>query len=665
MEKTSKQSGTNQPTWQQDLLASLVVFLVALPLCMGIALASGAPVAAGLVTGIVGGLLVGTFAGSPLQVSGPAAGLTVICGEIIRQHGMNAFGLAVLFAGIFQFVAGIFQLGQWFRAVSPAVIHGMLSGIGVLILCGQLHVLVDERPRENAMKNIAAIPESLLKGIAIPAWDGGDFRTSRIDLLSRFNALGGRQRTLRGNIDRALQRQAAPAAEASVAAAVQPAKSITDTLQPWVREQQSISDELKAITDSANKSPLILTGGPTAEKLKELLTDADRHLAEASLNMSSDKAETVSLSQKEAAQSLDALTASLKSHDWAGKIGMLAVFVIFAWQFMAKGRMKLIPAPLLAIVIATLVAQLFQIPILYVDVPDNLLSGLTLPSFSVLAESPIRVLLVSGMVIAIVASAETLLCATAVDQMHRGPRTRYDKELSAQGMGNFVCGCLGVLPMTGVIVRSAANVQAGGKTRLSAILHGVWLLLFSVALVPVLRLIPTAALAGILVYTGIRLIDVKGLIHLWKENRIEAGIFLITMVVIVAEDLLTGVVTGIVLSAVKLLARFSQLDVHVLKDDSASERRTTIKLVGAATFIRLPKLASRLEKVDVGADLHIDVSEMDYIDRACMELLQSWTRQHAATGGRLTIDWDSLHSKFQTNRPRPADQALETGTTAK
>lgn len=664
MKIASNESTPVQSTWQQDLLASLVVFLVALPLCMGIALASGAPVAAGLVTGIVGGILVGTFAGSPLQVSGPAAGLTVICGEIIRQNGMNAFGLAVLFAGILQLVAGIFRLGQWFRAVSPAVIHGMLSGIGVLILCGQLHVLVDERPRENAMKNIAAIPESLLKGIAMPIWESADIRTSRTSLLSRFNALGGRQRTLRGSIDRALSRRTTPADGASNAAA-EPPKSITETLQPWVKEQQGISDELRAITQSANESPLISNGGPTAEKLKELLTAADSHLAEASLNMSSDKAETVSLGQKEAALSLDALTASLKSPEWAGKIGLLAIVVIFAWQFAAKGRLKLIPAPLLAIVIATLAAQLFKIPILYVDVPDNLLTGLTLPSFTVLAESPIRVLLVSGMVLAIVASAETLLCATAVDQMHQGPRTQYDKELSAQGIGNIVCGCLGVLPMTGVIVRSAANVQAGGKTRQSTILHGVWLLLFSVALVPVLRMIPTAALAGILVYTGIRLIDIKGMIHLWKENRSEAAIFLITMVVIVAADLLTGVVTGIVLSAVKLLARFSQLEIHVYKDAAIDKRRITIKLVGAATFIRLPILAARLEQVDAGADLHIDVSDMDYIDRACMELLQNWARQHAATGGQLTVDWDSLHSKFHTNRPKPTEKSRETGTIAK
>jgi len=664
MKNASEQPNADQPTWQQDLLASLVVFLVALPLCMGIALASGAPVAAGLVTGIVGGLLVGTFAGSPLQVSGPAAGLTVICGEIIRQNGMSAFGIAVLFAGIFQLVAGICRLGQWFRAVSPAVIHGMLSGIGVLIVCGQLHVLVDERPRETAMKNIAAIPESLLKGIALPAWDSAEIRTSRIELLSRFNALGGRQRTLRGSIDRALQRLTDSEDDASVdTTKAPPAKLITDALQPLVQEQQGIADELKAITRSANESPLISNGGTAADELKELLTAADTDLAEASLNMSSDKAETVSRSQKEAALSLDALTASLKSHDWAGKIGLLAVLVIFGWQLIAKGRLKLIPAPLLAIVITTLVAQLFQIPILYVDVPNDLLSGLTFPSFAVLAESPIRVLLVAGAVLAIVASAETLLCATAVDQMHRGPRTRYDRELSAQGIGNMVCGFLGVLPMTGVIVRSAANVQAGGKTRLSAILHGVWLLLFSVALVPVLRMIPTAALAGILVYTGFRLIDFKGLIHLWKENRIEAGIFLITMVVIVAEDLLTGVVTGILLSAVKLLARFSQLDVKVIQD-ATGQRRTTIQLTGAATFIRLPKLAARLEKVDAGADLHIDVSQMDYIDRACMELLQNWSRQHAATGGSLTIDWDSLNARFQTNRPRPASRESETGMTA-
>lgn len=666
MKNSSESANSNKASWQQDLLASLVVFLVALPLCMGIALASGAPVAAGLVTGIVGGILVGTFAGSPLQVSGPAAGLTVICGEIIRQNGMPAFGLAVLFAGVFQLTAGIFRLGQWFRAVSPAVIHGMLSGIGVLILCGQLHVLVDERPRDTALKSIAALPSSIQKGLALPYAEPESVRSAHIELLRRANAINERQRKLRSNVSRILQKLQTPDGEEEPVGISNGIanKTLAETLQPLLSEQQTIQQELQTMTEAAAVSSLVTMGGSKSKDFQTLLVIADGKVASAIDGMKSDDRNLVMSSQKEASAAIEAATESLKSHDWAGKIGLLSVAVIFIWQFTAKGAMKLIPAPLLAIIITTAVTAFFQIPILHIELPNNLLSGLTLPSMETLADAPVRLLLGSGLVIAIVASAETLLCATAVDQMHRGPRTRYDKELSAQGLGNIVCGCLGVLPMTGVIVRSAANVQAGGKTRLSAILHGVWLLLFSVALVPVLRMIPTAALAGILVYTGIRLIDFKGMIHLWKENRIEAGIFLITMIVIVAEDLLTGVVAGIVLSAVKLLARFSQLDVHVVRDSSTDTDRTIIKLVGAATFIRLPKLASRLEKVDAGADLHVDVSEMDYIDRACMELLQNWSRQHAATGGKLTIDWDSLNSKFQTSRPRNA-AALETGNTAK
>src|SRR5687767_7913244 len=117
-----------QLTLRHDLLASIVVFLVALPLCMGIAIASGAPPAAGLITGIVGGLLVGFLAGSPLQVSGPAAGLAVIVYEIIQKHGLGMLGAILLLAGAVQLLAGLLRLGQWFRAVSPAVIHGMLAG---------------------------------------------------------------------------------------------------------------------------------------------------------------------------------------------------------------------------------------------------------------------------------------------------------------------------------------------------------------------------------------------------------------------------------------------------------------------------------------------------------------------------------------------------------
>ena len=142
----------------KDLAASVVVFLVALPLCMGIAVASGVPPEKGLLTGIVGGLVVGLLAGSPLQVSGPAAGLAVIVFEIVREQGLSALGPILLLAGLIQLVCGFLRLGGWFRAISPAVVHGMLAGIGVLIVAGQLRVLVDATPLPSGLDNLAAIP---------------------------------------------------------------------------------------------------------------------------------------------------------------------------------------------------------------------------------------------------------------------------------------------------------------------------------------------------------------------------------------------------------------------------------------------------------------------------------------------------------------------------
>jgi MFS superfamily sulfate permease-like transporter len=252
---------------------------------------------------------------------------------------------------------------------------------------------------------------------------------------------------------------------------------------------------------------------------------------------------------------------------------------------------------------------------------------------------------------AVVASAETLLCASAVDRMHSGPRTQYDRELSAQGIGNMLCGLMGALPMTGVIVRSAANVQAGATSRLSAILHGLWLLVFVVALGFVLRLIPTACLAGILVYTGFKLIDFRGFVKLWKYSRSEGAIFLVTLVVIVVEDLLLGVVTGVVLSALKLLITFSHLHVRLTTiADSHKHPQVTLSISGAATFLRLPVLAAQLDQVPQGAHLHVDFEHLDYIDHACLELLMTWAKQHELQGGRLVIDWGQLHARFREAR---------------
>ena len=626
--------------WRQDALASLVVFLVALPLCMGIALASGAPVATGLVTGIIGGLVVGFLAGSPLQVSGPAAGLTVICGEVIRQHGVPALGIVVLIAGVLQLFAGIFRLGQWFRAVSPAVIHGMLSGIGILIVSSQLHVMIDERPRESAVKNIAAIPETLMKGLPVPAIEGYETRLSRIELLKMFGALHERQDEIERGLERIVTRHGSKELH----------KWEQDHLGDFVPAQRAVLEDFRAAIAQIKDSPVATADGPRAKGLSDALATAESTLHAATADLEMRRLAEVKHSQTDALAAVADVLANLTNHDWAAKVGLLSIAVIVLWRLVARGTWRLVPAPLLAVMVTTALAWTFALPVLYVEVPDDLIGGLTLLSWTVLEDVPIRELVISGLIMAVIASAETLLCATAVDQMHSGPRTRYDRELAAQGLGNMLCGMVGALPMTGVIVRSAANVQAGGKTRLSAILHGAWLLLFVLAVTPLLRMIPIAALAGILVYTGFNLIDFRGFIRLWRENRAEAAIFLMTFIVIVVEDLLVGVLTGVILSAIKLLVTFSHLQLELSTSAGQSGRpKTVLTMSGAATFLRLPLLAAKLEQVPAGASLHVHFDRLSYIDHACLELLMSWAKQHASTGGKLVIDWESLHARFKAD----------------
>ncbi|HZN34210.1 MAG TPA: SulP family inorganic anion transporter [Pirellulaceae bacterium] len=629
--------------WRQDALASLVVFLVAMPLCMGIALASGAPVAAGLVTGIIGGLIVGCLAGSPLQVSGPAAGLTVICGEVIREHGMQALGVVVLFAGALQFAAGLFKLGQWFRAVSPAVIHGMLSGIGVLILSSQIHVMVDDRPQGSGLANLISIPEAVVKGLPLPVLEPAERQAERTQLLKQFGQLHERQAEVQSHVGRIITRHGSERRH----------EWERDHLADFLPPQQALVKDLRAAQQAAEQSKSGL-GGDRAEVLAAAVTRAVQSAEAALADLEQQRLETVPASQAQATQALVAVGASLKSHDWAAKVGLLSILIIMMWQALTPNWMRLIPGPLLAVLACTGVAWWLALPVLYVEVPDNLIDGLTFPSLSVLQDVAPRPLAIAALMMAVVASAETLLCAAAVDRIHTGPRTQYDRELSAQGVGNMLCGLVGALPMTGVIVRSAANVQAGASSRLSAILHGVWLLVFVAAMGFVLRMIPTACLAGILVYTGFKLIDFKGFQRLWKYSRTEAAIFAVTLVVIVVEDLLLGVITGVVLSAVKLLISFSHLDVQLTTSgDRHKHPQVTLTIAGAATFLRLPVLAARLEEVPQGAHLHVDFEHLDYIDHACLELLMTWAKQHEMQGGRLVIDWGQLHARFREVRRGP------------
>jgi MFS superfamily sulfate permease-like transporter len=491
-----------------DILASVVVFLVALPLCMGIAIASGAPpekaAAVGILTGIVGGLVVGSLGGSPLQVSGPAAGLSVLVLELTQKHGWETLGLLVLLCGALQLAAGLLKLGQWFRAVSPAVIYGMLAGIGILILASQFHIMLDDRPRGNGLANVLSLPAAVWKGLV-------------------------------------------------------PSSDVT--------------------------------------------------------------------------------------HDDAARIGLLTIAVMVLWKPLAPKKLKGLPAPLLAVAVAAGVTALLGLPIHMVTVPDRLLDAASLPSTGVLGDPAAwPPLLFAGASLALIASAETLLSASAVDKLHGGTRTDYDRELAAQGVGNILCGLLGALPMTGVIVRSATNVEAGARTRASAVLHGVWLLAAIVLFPAVLRWVPTASLAAILVYTGFKLINPAAVRALWKYGAGEVVIFAATVVTIVLTDLLTGVLLGVALCVAKLVYVFARLRVRVVEEPEGG--RTVLYLRGAATFLRLPKLAAALERVPPSTELHVHFEELTYIDHACLDLLLSWEKQHEATGGSLEIDWEGLHAHF-------------------
>jgi MFS superfamily sulfate permease-like transporter len=222
-------------------------------------------------------------------------------------------------------------------------------------------------------------------------------------------------------------------------------------------------------------------------------------------------------------------------------------------------------------------------------------------------------------------------------------KTDYDRELKAQGVGNILCGMLGALPMTGVIVRSSANVLAGAQTRVSTILHGVWLLAFTAVLAFVLRMIPTASLGAILVYTGYKLVDPKNIRHLAKYGRFPVVIYAATLIGIVTTDLLTGVAIGIGLSVAKLIYKVAHLDARVIRGDS----RVDIYLQGAATFLNYPRLASILDSLPNDGEVYIHIENLSYIDHTCLDALSHVREQREASGSHLCIEWEGLMRRFE------------------
>ncbi|MEM8946808.1 MAG: SulP family inorganic anion transporter [Planctomycetota bacterium] len=625
---------------KQDFMASIVVFLVALPLCMGIAIASGVPVAAGLITGIVGGIVVGSIAGCPLQVSGPAAGLTVIIIEIVQNYGLETLGIIVLLAGILQLLAGIFKLGQWFRAVSPAVIKGMLAGIGVLIFASQFHVMIDDKPKGNGITNLVTIPQAIVKAIGVPQFHSQASRKFQRAVLMEAGEIHRKQGELQEDVGELFPHVHDPKVEYT-----EKQKSAAQELLPAIaKRQQALNERLDELVAKLDSIGELLNDEERTAAIQEAATAAQQQSTLAANLLDGSNPRATLAAQDDAVEEITGLLDQLKNHHIAAYLGVLSIGTILIWNFV-PAKLKIIPGPLIAVVVATVVAVLLSLPVVYVEIPDKLTDGVNLPSMAVVMDADWGQLIRTALLVAAVASAETLLCATAVDQMQTDTRTNYDRELCAQGVGNTICGILGVLPMTGVIVRSSANIQAGGKTRLSAILHGIWLLIFVAVLGFLLRQIPTACLAAILVYTGFKLFNVKAIRDLAKYGKSEVLIYAATVTMIVCTDLLTGVLTGIALAAGKLLYGFSYLDTDLQVNES--DNTAVLHLTGAATFVRLPVVAAELERVPRGAELHIKFQELHYIDHACLELIMTWAKQHESTGGRLIIDWESLHAKFQ------------------
>ncbi|GAA3112856.1 SulP family inorganic anion transporter [Streptomyces rectiviolaceus] len=474
---------TKFPHLRQDFAASLVVFLVALPLCVGVAVASGVPAELGLITGIVGGLVTGMMRGSSFQVSGPAAGLTVLVFEAVQEFGLPALGVIVLASGLLQLAMGAFRLGSWFRAISVSVVEGMLAGIGLVIIAGQLYAAAGMTAPASGLGKISGLP--------------------------------------------------------------------------------------RALVDAAGSSTAL---------------------------------------------------ASLA-------LGAGTIAVMLVWKRLPR-PVRSVPAALAAVALATLASLAFAMPVDTVEV-QGLAGSIQLPGLKAIGGLADVSVLGTVLAFTLIASAESLFSAAAVDRLHDGPRTEYDKELIAQGTGNVVSGFLGALPMTAVIVRSSANVQAGARTKASRVLHGVWLLLFAALLPFALALIPIPALAGVLVHAGWKLIPLRSTVTLWRAHRGEALILVVTAVAIVAVNMFEGVLIGLALSVAKTAWQASHIRLEVT-DKGAGPIEAC--LTGNATFLRLPKILDNLEALPQDRPIRLDLSGLHHLDHACGTALENWSARHSAAG---------------------------------
>lgn len=483
---------------KHDFKASITVFFVALPLCLGISLASGAPVYSGLIAGIIGGIVVTLLSRSELSVSGPAAGLTAICAVAITElGGIEIFFLSVAVAGLLQILLGVFKLGGFTHFIPSTVIKGMLAAIGIILISKQIPFLL--------------------------GYDKADFWTKEL-----FNVI-----SIRNGFE-----------------------------------------HVKNIYYHSSRGAIIIA---------------------------------------------------------FSSLGLLVV-----WKKFASDKLSFFPTSFVVVLFGVLMALLFKhfIPALalkpgqFVHVPHNMFSQIKLPDYTSIFSNTL--IWKTAIVICIVATLETLLSVEAIDKLDPYNRiTPQNRELVAQGTGNFLSGLLGGLPITAVIVRSSANAEAGARTKLSGFFHGIWLLLLVFIAASVLNLIPYCVLSVILIRTGYNLAKPKMIRAVYKLGREQFIPFIVTVVAILFTDLLIGVGIGVAYAGYFIFKNTYKAGFTLDLKTQGHIKHYYFKLAINVSFINKKKLKDELEKIPDFAVVHIEGEHSVYIDYDVIEVINEFkTKAH-------------------------------------
>ncbi len=484
--------------FKSDLLSGMVVFLVALPLCLGIAVASGATPFAGIITGVIGGIVVGVLSNSNVSVSGPAAGLIAIILIAVTTLGYETFLLAVVLAGAIQFVLGLVKAGSISSYFPSGVIEGMLAAIGIIIIKKEIpHAIGYDKEHEGDFFSYELLDA-----------DKGYFS----EIIHSFNYAH---------------------AGAIIVTIISIAILVAFNKLSFLKKIKAIPGALAVVVVGIIINELFLVSNP-------VLTITGEHLV---------------------------------------KLPTASSFSEFLGQF-------------------------------------------SFPDFSGFANPKVWI---TAMTITAVASVETLLCLEAGDKMDLLKRySSSNTELKAQGIGNILAGLIGGLPMTSVIVRTSANVNAGAKTKLSAIAHGIFLLIAVIAIPALLNKIPMACLAAILIMIGLKLASPKVFKHMWQAGKYQFIPFIVTVIAVVATDLLKGVGIGLAVSIIFILKGNMKLAYFFKKAKHHEGETVHIDLAQEVSFLNKAAIKQTLAHLPQNSKVIIDAAGTVYIDYDVLVLIRDF-----------------------------------------